>query len=78
MYLLSKTSQSPKGHQINIMASVLQIELTSKGYKFTTHGSGHGVGMSQYGAQAMAFEGKDYQEILHHYYQNVQIESIES
>ena len=32
--------------------------------------------MSQYGAQAMAKQKKTYQEILHHYYQNVKIESI--
>lgn len=64
--------------KLNLASSCFQVELTSKGYKFTTHGSGHGVGMSQYGAQAMALEGKDYKEILHHYYQNVQIESIES
>lgn len=34
--------------------------------------------MSQYGAQAMALEKKSYKEILHHYYQNVEIESIDS
>ncbi len=35
---------------------------------FTTFGFGHGVGMSQHGAQAMAQEGKTYKEILLHYY----------
>ena len=39
----------------------------------TTHGYGHGVGMSQYGADAMAKEGKDAKEILSHYYQSVEI-----
>ncbi len=34
----------------------------------TTLGFGHRVGMSQYGAQAMALEGYGYQEILRHYY----------
>ena len=38
-----------------------------------TKGSGHGVGMSQYGAQGMAKEGYDYQAILKHYYQGVEI-----
>ena len=55
-----------------------QIQFSSKGYTFITHGNGHGVGMSQYGAQAMALEKKSYKEILHHYYQNVEIESIDS
>lgn len=35
---------------------------------FTTTGSGHGVGMSQYGANGMAKAGYDYKEILRHYY----------
>ena len=35
---------------------------------FTTKGYGHGVGMSQYGANAMAAEGKSWKEILEHYY----------
>lgn len=35
---------------------------------FTTKGHGHGAGMSQYGAEFMAQEGKTYQEILQHYY----------
>lgn len=37
-------------------------------YIFTARGYGHGVGMSQYGAAAMAAEGKTYREILAHYY----------
>ena len=36
-------------------------------------GSGHGVGMSQWGAYGLAMEGADYREIIHHYYKNVQI-----
>lgn len=40
---------------------------------FRVKGNGHGVGMSQYGAQAMAQKGADYQEILTHYYTGVQL-----
>ena len=40
---------------------------------FTSDGSGHGVGMSQYGADGMAKEGVDYKEILAHYYQGTQV-----
>lgn len=36
---------------------------------FTTKGYGHRVGMSQYGAQAMALNGSGYAQILAHYYQ---------
>ncbi len=39
----------------------------------TTHGFGHRVGMSQYGAQAMALEGKTYDQILAHYYQGTEL-----
>ena len=39
------------------------------GITFTTKGYGHRVGMSQYGAQAMALEGKCFEDILAHYYQ---------
>ncbi len=38
---------------------------------FTSNGFGHGVGMSQYGANGMAKEGKDYREIIEHYYTGV-------
>ncbi len=38
---------------------------------FTVKGYGHGVGMSQYGAEAMALCGKSYEEILKHYYSGI-------
>ncbi|WP_028042568.1 stage II sporulation protein D [Candidatus Stoquefichus massiliensis] len=64
--------------KLALASSCFQIEMTSKGYTFITKGSGHGVGMSQYGAQAMAKENKNYKDILNHYYQNIKITSIES
>ena len=39
-------------------------------------GYGHGVGMSQYGAQGMAKEGFNYQEILKYYYKDIEIKKI--
>jgi stage II sporulation protein D len=42
---------------------------------FYTIGYGHGVGMSQYGANAMAKKGIQYDEIIKHYYTGVEIES---
>ena len=41
-----------------------------------TIGYGHGVGMSQYGANAMAKAGKSYLQILNHYYTGVSIETL--
>jgi len=39
----------------------------------TSNGFGHGVGMSQYGANGMAERGANYKEILEHYYTGVKI-----
>lgn len=43
---------------------------------FTTKGYGHGVGMSQYGANGMAEEGKSYETILSYYYKDIEIKTI--
>ncbi|WP_096156381.1 MULTISPECIES: stage II sporulation protein D [Bacillus] len=43
----------------------------------TTKGYGHGVGMSQYGANGMAKLGSTHEQILTHYYQGVQIASAD-
>ena len=40
---------------------------------FNVYGYGHGVGMSQYGANFMAKSGHDYIDIIHKYYQDVEI-----
>ena len=42
-------------------------------FRFTVTGFGHGVGMSQYGAEVMAEEGADYREILAHYYPGTEL-----
>lgn len=46
--------------------------------KITTYGFGHGVGMSQYGAQGYAQNGYTYNEILEHYYNGAKIKNIKS
>lgn len=43
-----------------------------------TKGYGHGVGMSQYGANGMAAEGKSYKEIVQYYYKGIEITSGEN
>jgi stage II sporulation protein D len=48
-------------------ANIVQIE--TKGY-------GHGVGMSQYGANGMALNNFNYKEILEHYYKNISLKKI--
>jgi stage II sporulation protein D len=39
-------------------------------------GFGHGVGMSQWGAQGLAKEGYSFDQILTHYYQGVVVERV--
>ena len=45
-------------------------------FTFIGGGFGHGVGMSQFGAYAMAKQGKKYPEILNHYYTNIELSTI--
>ena len=45
---------------------------------FRVTGFGHGVGMSQYGANRLAEEGKSWQEILHWYYTGVTIDNCKA
>ncbi len=46
--------------------------------KFTVKGYGHGVGMSQTGADSLAKQGKNYEEIIHHFYAEVEIKEVNS
>lgn len=61
--------------KLNLRSTDFDIEIGDD-VKITTRGYGHGVGMSQYGANYMAKEGKSYEDILKHYYQGVIISSI--
>ena len=51
-------------------------EASGEGVTFFVTGYGHGVGLSQYGANAMAARGADYREILTHYYSGVTIAAM--
>ncbi|WP_394919804.1 SpoIID/LytB domain-containing protein [uncultured Robinsoniella sp.] len=59
---------------LNLNSSCFTMEQVEKGIRITTKGLGHGVGMSQYGAERMAESGKPYDEILQYYFKNVTIE----
>jgi stage II sporulation protein D len=47
-------------------------------YVFDGRGFGHGVGLNQWGAHAMAQQGKTYREILNFYYTDVEIQRLDS
>ncbi len=70
-FLHRKGAAQPFGPALHgIAVSVMGDEIF-----FQTRGYGHRVGMSQYGAQAMAQAGSGYEEILLHYYTGVSLEN---
>lgn len=52
------------------------ITMDGSGVTFSGSGFGHGVGMSQWGAYAMAEQGADAEEIIEHYYNGVEIQKL--
>lgn len=57
---------------LGLRSTDISVE-TSENITITTKGYGHGVGMSQYGANTLANNGQTYEEILKYYYQNINI-----
>ena len=57
--------------QIN--SAAFEVTYDGNSFTFTTYGYGHGVGMSQQGADYYAQQGWSYQEILTHYYTGAQL-----
>lgn len=60
--------------KLNLRSANFTVKVDSAGVTFETYGYGHGVGLSQYGADYMAKQGASYAEILKYYYKNVTIE----
>ncbi len=52
----------------SLRSHCFDVDYKNGKFYFTSYGYGHGVGMSQFGAQFMALDGYDYVEILEHYY----------
>lgn len=48
--------------------AVSTVRYESGAFCFTTKGYGHGVGLSQWGAKALAEQGQNFADILAHYY----------
>lgn len=59
-----------------LRSTVFTVQADSTAVTFSVTGYGHGVGMSQYGANAMAKEGKSCEEILKWYYTGVELEQM--
>lgn len=62
--------------KLNLRSTFFDIKQKDNQVEITTKGYGHGVGMSQYGALAMAKKGYKYQDILKYYYQGVEIKKL--
>lgn len=62
--------------RLNLRSTAFVITAVRDTITITTKGFGHRVGMSQYGAEAMAIKGSDYRSILSHYYQGTVLASI--
>lgn len=62
--------------KLQLKSSDFDIEQKNSHLIFTTRGYGHGIGMSQYGANGLALEGKSYEEIVKYYYKDVEIDFI--
>jgi len=59
---------------LGLKSADFDIVVSGDKITFITRGYGHGVGMSQYGADGMAKEGYNYEQILKHYYQGIELE----
>ncbi len=59
-----------------IRSALFKVEKTPEGFIVFGSGSGHGVGLCQWGAKGMAEAGKSYQEILEHYFPGTEIKKI--
>lgn len=71
-----------KGTQVRqklaLRSTAFVITVVGSSVTITTKGNGHRVGMSQYGADAMAVAGSNYGEILAHYYPGTLLQGIDN
>lgn len=74
-------SKTLTGNQLRealaLRSACFTVSFDGSSFRFVTKGHGHGVGMSQFGANAMAAQGSSYQEILAHYYPGTVLEPAE-
>ena len=54
---------------LDLRSTSFSVTASEDAVTIVTHGYGHRVGMSQYGAEAMALTGSTFEQILTHYYQ---------
>ena len=60
----------------NLKSANFEVTIDGDNIKFTVKGYGHGIGMSQTGADSMANNGSNYEDIIHHFYIGVEIKDM--
>ena len=58
---------------LGLKSTKFEVKIDKDNINFKVIGYGHGVGMSQTGADSMAKQGSNYEDIIHHFYTNVEI-----
>lgn len=59
---------------LGLSSPCAEVKYKSGKFTFTTHGLGHLVGLSLYGANSMAHDGKDHRDILEYYFKGAKVE----
>lgn len=59
---------------LKLRSPVFSVEYEDGDFIFSVKGYGHGVGMSQYGANCLAEQGRSCEEIIQHYYPGTRIQ----
>lgn len=72
----TKLSGTEFSNALSLPSPCFSFTLKNDTYTFTTKGYGHLVGMSQYGANAMAKDSKTFEEILSYYFPHTSIQAI--
>ena len=62
--------------KIGLRSTDFALDFEENQVKIKTNGYGHGVGMSQYGANYLANKGKSYEDIIKYYYNGVNIKKL--
>ncbi|MEJ2103777.1 MAG: SpoIID/LytB domain-containing protein, partial [Ignavibacteriaceae bacterium] len=59
-----------------LWSTMFDVSMNSNSITLTGNGFGHGVGLCQWGAIAMSRNGKNFDEILQHYYPGTQLKKL--
>lgn len=76
--LVGQTTVSGRAFReaLKLRSAIITWDISGDTIVFHTRGYGHGVGMSQAGAAAMASQGSSYQTILQHYYPGTELTDL--